>query len=218
MGEVLVFSKKRNELIRMAVRPPDERTDHTVERLLSAAAHEKISIVFLFFQIDRFEEIAMKVSERKLRDLASKLIEILLDRTPEGVYVDTFGRNEFLLVLPRINKNQGHDVAVQVCQRFVTIAEEILKKEKELLGLNIGMIEFPEDVDNRVDLFRLGREAMFIARNAGANHIVSNLDDETQQLTVTITDIQFKRLHKMAEKENVEVDFLVREVLDLYLR
>jgi len=219
MGELLIFSKNRNDLIREAIaEPPDSRAIRTIDRLLAAAEKEKVSITFLFLRIDDIDGIRSRCNARKFRDLMACLLDIVLEKTPESVYVDCLDRNEFLLVMPGVTKENGSRICAQINDRFQTTASEIFKKEKEPLTISGVLVFFPEDVQNRIALISAGREALHLAQQAGGGRIVQSIDKDTHSFTLAGPALQWDRLAKLAVIENRTLDLLLCEAVDDLLK
>ncbi|MEW6236604.1 MAG: hypothetical protein AB1656_14565 [Candidatus Omnitrophota bacterium] len=219
MGELLVFSKNRNDLIREAIAdPPDDRALRTIDRLLAAAEKEKVSITFLFLRIDDIDGIRSRCNARKFRDLTACLLDVLLDKTPEGVYVDCLDRNEFLLVMPGVTKENGSGICAQISDRFQTAASDIFKKEKAPPAISGVLVFFPEDVQNRIDLISAGREALHLTQQAGGGRIVQSIDAERHSFSLTGPALQWDRLAKLAVKENRTLELLLCEAVDDLLK
>lgn len=215
MGELLIFSKDKNELIKASlITPRDERTVRTIDRLLTSAKAEKMSIAFLFIQIERLSELRSNYRHQKIRDLVTGLLEILLELTPDGVYTDCTERNEFLIIMPEVEHVIVQNLAIEIHQHFIAFSKKIFKKENPPPELNIGIVYYPDDVKNRIELFQAGHDALYLAQLQKRSGITSYKNKRTCSKTIRLTQAQQEQLRKIAQFEKLSEQLVLTKAVD----
>ncbi len=215
MGGILVQTKNTTGLIGTAfpVESKDQ-TNTTIDRILSVAVEENIIVSFLILRIDSFQELFSRFDRRKVRGLVAGLLAILLKQTPDEVYVDCPDVNEFFLLLPGIVPQQAKLAGEEIRQRFISAAKAVYDGVDIRIDLSGAVASFPQDADNRIELFRLIRETLSGngACKEGTIRFVKN--HPIQSRSTGYTSVQLKHLKQLACREGVDEEFLLREALD----
>lgn len=219
MGGILVQTKSTTGLISAAL-PGDstDQTNTTIDRILSAAVEENVIISFLVFRIDRFQELCYRFSRKKVRSVVAGLLALLLEQTPDDVYIDCPEVNEFFLLLPGIHPKQAEVAGEEIRRRFTVAAKAIFDGLDIEIDLSGAVASFPEDGDNRIELFRKIRETLYRTgpRNGKAIYHVKKQPIHSRKTEYTA--VQLERLSKLVQREGVDEGFLLREALDDLLR
>jgi len=200
MGTKLVASKHLDDMVESAITNPQAHpTLHTIDHLLAAAATEEIKMTFLFMRIFPFRDMLSLCTPRKIKKIAKILIMLLLNNTPDEVFVDTSEYNEFFLLLPGVSKADAKKAGEQINQVFHRKACDSLTAENIHPGIQGCVITFPDDAVNRIELFRRSREALYYAEQTGEACIVHAINDETNTLTSTLPCHHIDRLNAIAK-------------------
>lgn len=215
MGTRLVFSKGPDDLLFAAL--GEGQTESILDRLLSAAANENETIPFLLCAIDGFEGLASRRSTAALKKAVAGLIGILHEQTPENVYIDCSGVNEFLLVLPSVSQEKAIEFGEELQRRFAAMAASIRTRPALQANLSVSCAIFPRDAQSSAELMRLLRETIYAIREEGGEQVRLAKAPMLVPLKAKITELQSRFLDEAASAQDSSVDSIVREAIDLYL-
>ena len=209
----MIAAREVDDLAQVALKPRrTERRGSVVERLLAKAAEENISLAFLLLRMDRFDEIV--ALNGYAHQFVEGLLRILLEQTPDGVFVDCTDANEFLVILPTADKQQVKLAGDEIRKCFSALASTLMGDSHIRVSLSGGAAVFPRDADNQVDLFRSLREAALSAGLSGGDRIVFGKKEKMVLKTVHYTPAQMERLKRLAAHEGISEASLLREALD----
>ncbi|MFB3789069.1 MAG: hypothetical protein ACE15F_22135 [bacterium] len=215
MGKILIHTRKTAGLVDAALRyPGDNATCRLVDRILAAAASESIRISFILFRVAGLAAPIAMPGERRARKIVKALLDILLGQTPDNVFVDCSGANEFLFVLPGVEKDEAWKAGEAIRARFHQASRPLLKNEASQLDLCGAVAAFPEDAQDRFELFRTLRETLFRIHLNGASPIVRAFPVITREYPTRLTELQIERLQQWATRDGVSEDSLVKEAVD----
>ncbi len=214
MGSQLIFRKKLNELVNTAVNPPKpNEAELILERILSGAAEEGIEVTLLLFQINNLEDMQFLYNKRLTRKLISGLIAVLLEQTPEGVYVDCIGYNEFLLIMPNVSLDRGREAGNEICRRFRGVADTVLQDKDVDVTLLGSVVNFPLDSSELSVLFGLMRCALFEAKHPDKKSELKVLQSHENELVTKVSSNQLIQLESLSKNQGVDMSQLVNEAI-----
>ncbi|MBZ0256524.1 diguanylate cyclase [bacterium] len=213
MGAQLIFTKSMNDLLHSALGQDEEDSAATLDRLLSAAADEKQSITFLLCGIDSFIELAQRKPDA-LKKAASGLLGVLKEQTPDDIYIDCTGVNEFLLVVSGIDRERSMQFSEELQRRFNAMADAIRTRPKIQITMSIAAGTFPDDASHRIQLMRGLREAMYRAQlNTGGS--ISFIEPPSHEnRKIELTSIQLELVEQLVKQEGRSFDSIIREAVD----
>lgn len=215
MGKKLVPKQHLDDMLDSVIQNPANNPSHfTIDRLLSSAVQEEISLTFLFLKIFPMRELLMKCNDRRIKKLAKTLLYILLNNTPDDIYVDCTGFNEFLLLLPGVPAEEAQHAGIQIHQVFQSLTLESLKTSTVEAGIHGCVLLFPQDFSSRVDLLRRARETLFYVEQIGEHCITFPIVQEASKLQATINQFQEERISNLAKSEGLSHSALIQEALD----
>ncbi len=142
------------------------------DRLTVALAHahrnrEKLSLIFL--DLDNFKAVNDTLGHAAGDQLLIAVARRLQDLVREGDTVARIGGDEFVLLLPKVNREED----------AIRVAEKILEAFKEPFGVNgnklyltpsLGIALYPSDGENAETLLRNADTAMYRAKEKGRNN------------------------------------------------
>lgn len=213
MGAQLVFSKSINELLHIALGQIEDESAATLDRVLSAAADEEQSITFLLCCIDSFAELAQRKPDA-LKKAASGLLGVLTKQTPDDVFIDCIGVNEFLLIVPSVDREQAAQFAGELQRRFCAMTDSIRTRPKIHITMSVATGSFPQDGDQRIRLIRGLREAIYRAQKQEANQVCFIEPATHEAKTIQLTSIQMEQLEQLIQQEGRPADSIIREAID----
>lgn len=135
--------------------------------------HNNFSL--LMIDIDKFKDYNDSHGHLK-GDIALKKVAALLLQNTRGIdLVARFGGEEFILLLPKADKEGSLAVAKKLCQ---CIADEYftgmeISQPQKKLTVSIGTSTFPTDSTDIYDLLNLADEALYHAKRRGRNRAIS---------------------------------------------
>jgi diguanylate cyclase (GGDEF)-like protein len=143
-----------------------------IEReLLRGARHHKIFSIAMI-DIDNFKQYNDTQGHRN-GDQALKLIaQKLNENIRKSDILSRYGGDEFVLILPELNKEQAKSLA----QKLVSLVRDTklpVKKAttKIQLTISMGIASFPEDGKNEDTLLKKADEALYHAKETGRNRV-----------------------------------------------
>ncbi|MDY6850821.1 MAG: diguanylate cyclase [Thermodesulfobacteriota bacterium] len=154
----------------------------------------------LMVDIDRFKGFNDKhghqAGDRALTELAG-----ILDRTARAIdHVVRYGGEEFALILPRVSKEQGLFAAER---HRLAVEDHVFSDRKGQpncsLTVSIGLVSFPSDAREGLELLERADEAMYQGKESGRNKVVAWSPD--------------KRRHDRYPLE-MEIKFRLREAME----
>ncbi|MBI1388043.1 MAG: hypothetical protein GC154_06305 [bacterium] len=218
MGSLLVFNKQYDDLLSTVLYHPEQPTSGTLDRLLSAAADEGEQVTFILCSIDQFDELASNPRRKTvLKKACAGMIGVLVEQTPQDVYLDCPGVNQFLLILPNITCERAHDFAEEIQRRFTALASKIRSRPAVTITMSAACAAFPADADNRADLLRGLRESIKRCQKEREGCVCAFAPPDLEPVKVNLTATQIQALEAIASDQNSAIDALVRAAVDGFL-
>ncbi|MFC2158116.1 EAL domain-containing protein [Acidobacteriota bacterium] len=127
------------------------------------------TLALLFLDLDRFKRIndtlGHDAGDKMLKDVALRLVDCIRDSDT----VARMGGDEFMIILPKIQKAQ--DAAV-IAQRILESMDLPFKlgEHEVTIGVSIGISQFPSDGDDYDSLIKNADIAMYKAKEVGRNN------------------------------------------------
>ncbi len=130
----------------------------------SSKAQTKFSI--LLYDLDKFKNVndtyGHHIGDKVLKAIADAIFENLNQDQKLGRY----GGEEFVIILPQIDKNAAFDYAEKFRKKIETIHFE----EKNLeITISLGIACYPDDGETITDLILKADQALYNAKNTGRN-------------------------------------------------
>jgi diguanylate cyclase (GGDEF)-like protein len=146
--------------------------EETLERELSRAARENYPICLIMMDIDHFKRVNDTYGH-EAGDLVLKAIsEALSEHSRRGDFACRFGGEEFVVVMPNMNLETAYERAEHLRQSL-----NLLRVPYEYYSLSVtismGIACYPENGQTRETILRAADQAMYGAKEAGRDHILS---------------------------------------------
>ena len=143
--------------------------ENMIDQTLKDCGDSGVSLVML--DIDHFKlvndtyghdigDVTLKTFARFMKNAAAKV---------EGGAVGRWGGEEFMMVLPNINKDTAYDIAEQMRKDIEGHLFEVVKH----VTVSMGVIKGTESEDRKEMYIRLD-DALYKAKNSGRNRVVMN--------------------------------------------
>ncbi|MDE2406878.1 MAG: EAL domain-containing protein [Xanthomonadaceae bacterium] len=135
-------------------------------------------LALLFADLDDFKRIndtlGHEAGDEVLQQVAQRIESAVLSIAGADILVARFGGDEFVLLLQQAEGGLGtsvHELAIQLAEGLVrTLSEPMLLHGRQvLLGVSVGVAQFPDDAATASSLLKNGDIAMYQAKMAGKN-------------------------------------------------
>ncbi|MEZ4751974.1 MAG: diguanylate cyclase [Bdellovibrionota bacterium] len=145
-----------------------EKFDHEIER--SRRYTHPICVAMI--DVDHFK-LFNDMEGHPLGDEALKRVANILKANIRKIDIlCRYGGEEFCLVMPETDVGTG----LEICERLRNAIETTVfqgAEQKAYLTISIGISGFPEDGQSRGDLIQMADQALYAAKKAGRNRVVS---------------------------------------------
>ncbi len=178
IGMTLTNLRLRARLREQAIRDPLTRLfnrrylDESLERELSTAARQQISIGLMMIDIDHFKKINDTCGHKAGDAVLATLGGYLQENVRGGDIACRYGGEEFVLVLPGASLEDTR-------QRAEALREDVWQFNIEYAGqqiwpitISIGVAMYPEHGRTPDTLLRAADEALYRAKTSGRNRVV----------------------------------------------
>ena len=177
-GQLIEIGLLQSKLREQAIRDPltnifnRRYLDETLDRELSRAAREDYPVCVIMVDIDHFKRVNDTYGH-EAGDLVLKAIAATLaEHSRRGDFACRHGGEEFVVVLPNISLETA-------CERAADLRRSLLQlsvpyEDYSLsVTISMGVACFPENGQTRESVLRAADQAMYAAKEAGRDHILS---------------------------------------------
>ncbi|MDI9413589.1 MAG: GGDEF domain-containing protein [Bacillota bacterium] len=130
---------------------------------LNDPKEEKVSVLFL--DIDNFRIFNDLYGHAEGNRILKLVTDMIKKSVRETDSVIRYGGDEFVVLLPKQDKNQAHLIA----QRILENISATSKIERKTVELSIGIASSPDDTIDKRQLLMLADQAMYTAKLGGKN-------------------------------------------------
>lgn len=177
-GQLIEIGLLQSRLREQAIRDPLTNVfnrrylEETLDRELSRAARENYPVCIIMMDIDHFKQVNDTYGH-EAGDLVLKAIaDMLSEQCRRGDFACRYGGEEFVVVMPNISLDTAYERAENL-RRSLTL----LRVPYEYYSLNVtismGIACYPENGQSREATLRAADQAMYAAKEAGRDHILS---------------------------------------------
>lgn len=142
-----------------------------LSELISESLVSKQPFSLIFMDIDDFKQVVDTHGHLKASQTLQEFASTLQETLQEPAYAVAYGGDEFVVVLPGLNKAQALHTAEKVRSR---IGETPYLREEGLrirLRASFGVSTFPDDATSLSELLALADQAMFLVKERGKNSV-----------------------------------------------
>jgi len=177
-GQLIEIGLLQSKLREQAIRDPltdifnRRYLDETLDRELSRAGRENYPVCVIMIDIDHFKRVNDTYGH-EAGDLVLKAIaETLSEQSRRGDFACRYGGEEFVVALPNMTLETAHERAEDLRKSL-----NRLRVPYEYYSLSVtismGIACFPENGLTRNAILRAADQAMYAAKQAGRDHILS---------------------------------------------
>ncbi|HSA99071.1 MAG TPA: diguanylate cyclase [Anaerolineales bacterium] len=170
----LLQSKLREQAIRDPLTNLFNRRylEETLDRELARAGRESYPVCIIMVDLDYFKKIndtyGHDAGDQVLRALANTLAE----QSRRGDFACRYGGEEFVIVMPNITKRTAYERAKKL-RRCLNALQIPYECHRLTTTISMGIACYPTNGDTRQALLRAADQAMYAAKRAGRDHILT---------------------------------------------
>ena len=143
-----------------------------MDRELSRAAREGYPVCLIMMDIDHFKRVNDTYGH-EAGDLVLKAIsEALSEHSRRGDFVCRFGGEEFVVVMPNISLDTAYERAESL-RYSLTLLRVPYEYYSLSVTISMGIACYPENGQTRESILRAADQAMYGAKEAGRDHVLS---------------------------------------------
>ena len=183
----LLQSKLREQAIRDPLTDLFNRRylEETLERELARAAREDYSVCIIMIDLDHFKRVNDTYGHEAGDEVLKTLAITLSEHCRRGDFACRYGGEEFVVVMPNMNMDTAYERAENIRQSLNSLR---MPYRGNILSITIsmGIACYPTNGETRELILRAADQAMYGAKEAGRDHILSY--DEFQIIQQALDD------------------------------
>ena len=159
--------------------------DETFDRELARAAREIYPVCVIMLDIDHFKKVNDTYGHEAGDSVLKALARRLSSRNRRGDFVCRFGGEEFVIVMP----NMEMDTAFKRAEELRAALNSLYVPYGRFnltITISMGIANYPANGEDREAVLRAADRAMYAAKKAGRDHILTY--DLLQSQSETLTD------------------------------
>lgn len=170
----LLQSKLREQAIRDPLTNLFNRRylEETLERELARAAREQYSICVIMIDLDHFKRINDTYGHEAGDHLLKALAATLSEQSRRGDFVCRYGGEEFVIVMPNISIETAYERAERLRNTLNSLSLPYGYYSLSVT-ISMGIACYPVNGQTREAILRAADQAMYAAKEAGRDHILS---------------------------------------------
>lgn len=129
----------------------------------------------ILVDLDHFKKVNDKYGHPAGDDVLRKVAKTLQDNVREYDSVGRYGGEEFLIVLPRSNRNYAIDVAERIRHAVETL---VIEYDKQIVPVSIsaGVSALSSSKTNIEQIIKRADDALYLAKKHGRNRVMADID------------------------------------------
>src|SRR5215212_4206516 len=190
-AQLIEISSLQTKLREQAIRDPltnlfnRRYLEETLERELARAGRENYSVCVMMIDLDHFKRVNDTYGHEAGDEVLKALAVTLSEECRRGDFACRFGGEEFVVVMPNINLTTAYERAESVRQSLNSL-HVTYGQYKLTITISMGIACFPINGETREAVLHAADQAMYGAKEAGRDHILSY--DEFQVLQEAMED------------------------------
>jgi diguanylate cyclase (GGDEF)-like protein/PAS domain S-box-containing protein len=170
----LLQSKLREQAIRDPLTDLFNRRylEETLDRELSRAAREEYPICIIMIDLDHFKRINDTYGHEAGDVVLKAIADVLAEQSRRGDFACRYGGEEFVIVMPNVGLETAYERAESLRQSL-TLLQVPYEYYSLSVTISMGIACFPENGQTREVILRAADQAMYAAKDAGRDHILS---------------------------------------------
>jgi diguanylate cyclase (GGDEF)-like protein len=177
-SQLVEIGTLQNELHSQAIRDPltnlfnRRYLDETFDRELARAAREDYPVCVIMLDIDHFKKVNDTYGHEAGDFILKAMAKTLSERNRRGDFTCRFGGEEFVVVMPNMAMDTAYKRAEDL--RIALNSLNIPYGRFNLtITISIGIASYPNNGEDRESVLRAADRAMYAAKQAGRDHILT---------------------------------------------
>ncbi len=170
----LLQSKLREQAIRDPLTNLFNRRylEETLDRELARAGRESYPVCIIMVDLDHFKQTNDSYGHDAGDQVLRALANMLAEQSRRGDFACRYGGEEFVIVMPNISQRTAYERARKLrrCLKSLQISYEC---HSLTTTISMGIASFPENGETRQALLRASDRAMYAAKQAGRDYILT---------------------------------------------
>jgi len=186
-GQLIEIGLLQSKLREQAIRDPltnlfnRRYLEETLDRELARAAREDYPVCILMIDIDHFKRVNDTYGH-EAGDLVLKAIaDTLSNESRRGDFACRYGGEEFVIVMPNLNKDTAYERAENLRNTLNSLSVPY-GFYNLTATISIGIACYPMNGQTRETILHAADQAMYAAKEAGRDHILSYDQLQVSQL------------------------------------
>jgi diguanylate cyclase (GGDEF)-like protein/PAS domain S-box-containing protein len=177
-GQLIEIGTLQSELRAQAVRDPltnlfnRRYLDETLDRELARAARERYPVCVIMMDLDHFKRVNDTYGHEAGDQVLKALAGTLSTGNRRGDFACRFGGEEFVVVMPNIVVEVAYQRAEHL-RRTLNSLQIPYGTFQLSTTISMGIACYPTDGQERESILRAADRAMYAAKRAGRNHILT---------------------------------------------
>jgi diguanylate cyclase (GGDEF)-like protein/PAS domain S-box-containing protein len=159
--------------------------EETLERELARAAREDYPVCVIMIDLDHFKRVNDTYGHEAGDEILKTLAITLSEHCRRGDFACRYGGEEFVVVMPNINLEIAYERAEKIRQSLNSLRVPYGHYHLTI-PMSMGIAGYPINGETREVVLRAADQAMYGAKEAGRDHILSY--DELQVIQETLED------------------------------
>lgn len=136
-------------------------------------SYEKNKKVFslLFIDIDHFKNVNDNFGHLVGSQILTQLGDVLKKMLRNTDFVYRYGGDEFVVLLPDLDQNQVHDIAIRILKTIKKHNFIISKQQSYNLSVSIGICQFPKDAKTSQEVIQFADKMMYQSKACGRGKV-----------------------------------------------
>ncbi|MBN2118064.1 MAG: diguanylate cyclase [Anaerolineales bacterium] len=170
----LLQSKLREQAIRDPLTNLFNRRylEETLDRELARAGRESYPVCIIMVDLDHFKKTNDTYGHDAGDQVLQALANALSEQSRRGDFACRYGGEEFVIVMPNITKRTAYERARKLRRRLNSL-QIPYERHRLTTTISMGIASYPANGDTRQALLRAADQAMYAAKKAGRDHILT---------------------------------------------
>ncbi|MGB8983094.1 MAG: histidine kinase N-terminal 7TM domain-containing protein [Anaerolineales bacterium] len=146
--------------------------EETLDRELARARREAYPVCIIMLDLDHFKKVNDTYGHDGGDQVLKALANTLAEQSRRGDFACRYGGEEFVVVMPNITRHTAYERAKKL-RRKLNALEIPYECHTLTTTISMGIAAFPDHGDTRKALLRAADRAMYAAKEAGRDHILT---------------------------------------------
>jgi diguanylate cyclase (GGDEF)-like protein len=177
-GQLIEIGLLQSKLREQAIRDPltnlfnRRYLEETLDRELSRANRENYPVCVIMIDLDHFKRVNDTYGHEAGDLVLQAIANALSEHSRRGDFACRYGGEEFVVAMPNMNLEAAYERAENL-RRSLTTLRVSYEDYSISVTISMGIACYPENGPTREAILRAADQAMYAAKQAGRDHILS---------------------------------------------